>query len=138
MKDVLQWLAIVIEFAGLTLVAIELYAPRSSQRLVEALAAPDPDTEASLRRDWRGVGSITVVYVIAWILGAIAVSVWDPALNLTFNLWMTIFTVAFSVVVVAIGKLMRLGVVLGRGNSVGGIGLVLALIGFSLEIAQLV
>ncbi len=138
MKDVLQWLAIVIEFAGLTLVAIELYAPRSSQRLVDALEAPDPDTEASLRRNWRGAGSITVVYVVAWILGAIAVSVWDPALNLTFNLWMTIFTVAFSVVVVAIGKLMRLGVVLGRGNSVGGIGLVLALIGFSLEIAQLV
>ena len=45
---------------------------------------------------------------------------------------------ALLLLILGISKaLVRVGVVLGRGNSVGGVGLVLALIGFSIELLQL-
>lgn len=137
MTNALQWLAIVIELAGLTLVAIELYAPRSSQRLVDALESGAATVPAAANSGWRGTYTVVTVYIAAWVFGALAVSFRDPALNLAFNLGMTVFTVAFSVFILTISYLMRLGVLLGRGNTVGGIGLVLAGMGVALEVAQL-
>lgn len=62
----------------------------------------------------------------------------DPSLSLVANAAFTVLTVLL-LVMIGIGKLfVRLGVVLGKGNSVGGVGLVMALIGFSLEVSQLV
>ena len=78
------------------------------------------------------------VYVAVWLIGAIAVSIWDPALNLHFNIGMTVFSILFWTLVLMIEKLFRLGIILGRGNTIGGIGLVLALIGFAFEVTQVV
>lgn len=111
-----------------------------ASRLVGALEAADSDgvVRRETKGDRRSVGAVVTLYVFVWVSGALAVSIWDPALNLAFNLGMTIFSVIFWVFVALIGKLVRLGVFLGRGNSVGGIGLVLAVIGFALEVTQLV
>ena len=138
MSDVFQWLAIVIEFAGLTLVALELYSPLSSSRLAEALEGVESSSNPAdgATDTSRRLMVIITVFVAVWIIGAIAVSIWDPALNLHFNIAMTIFSVVFFALVLAIKKLLRLGVILGRGNTVGGVGLVLALIGFVFEVTQ--
>ncbi len=138
MSDVIQWLAIVIEFSGLTLIALELYSPLSSNRLAEALEGMETDSKLPRKTNGasRGVVVVIGVYVAVWIIGAIAVSIWDPALNLSFNIGMTIFSIVFCALVLTIEKLLRLGIFLGRGNTVGGIGLVLALIGFTFEVTQ--
>ena len=139
MSEVIQWVAIVIEFVGLTLIALELYSPLSSNRLAEALEGVDSDSipPNGTEEGSRSVAVVITVYVGVWVIGAIAVSIWDPALNLSFNIGMTIFSVIFWAFVLMIEKLLRLGIVLGRGNTVGGIGLVLALIGFAFEVTQL-
>ncbi len=139
MSEVIQWVAIVIEFVGLTLIALELYSPLSSNRLAEALEGVDSDSipPNGTEEGSRSVAVVISVYVGVWVIGAIAVSIWDPALNLSFNIGMTIFSVIFWAFVLMIEKLLRLGIVLGRGNTVGGIGLVLALIGFAFEVTQL-
>ena len=138
MDDVIQWLAIVIEFAGLTLIALELYSPLSSNRLAEALEGieADPDQPDRTSGSSRRVVVVISVFVAVWIIGAIAVSIRDPALNLHFNIGMTIVSTVFLALVLTIEKLLRLGVILGRGNTIGGIGLVLALIGFTFEVTQ--
>ena len=138
MDDVIQWLAIVIEFAGLTLIALELYSPLSSNRLAEALEGmeSDPGLPHTTSGASRRVVVVISVFVTVWIIGAIAVSIRDPALNLYFNVGMTIVSTVFLVLVLTIEKLLRLGVMLGRGNTIGGIGLVLALIGFTFEVTQ--
>ncbi len=139
MSDVIQWLAIVIEFVGLTLIALELYSPLSSNRLAETLEGIDSDSipPHGTEGGSRSVAVVISVYVAVWVIGAIAVSIWDPALNLSFNIGMTIFSVIFWAFVLMIEKLLRLGIVLGGGNTLGGIGLVLALIGFAFEVTQL-
>ena len=138
MSDVIQWLAIVIEFTGLTLIALELYSPLSSNRLAQALEGIESDSNLPHRTSGatRRVVVVISVYVAVWLIGAIAVSIWDPALNLYFNIGMTIFSVVVCALLLTIEKLLRLGIILGRGNTVGGIGLVLALIGFTFEVTQ--
>ncbi len=138
MGDVIQWLAIVIEFVGLTLIALELYSPLSSNRLAEVLEGIESDsdlpdeTSGSSRRVLVAIS----VYIAVWLIGAIAVSIRDPALNLYFNIGMTLFSMVFLALVLTIEQLLRLGIILGRGNTVGGVGLVLALIGFTFEVTQ--
>jgi len=59
-------------------------------------------------------------------------------MSIVANVIFTIFTV-LVILMLGISKMfIRLGVFLGRGNSVGGVGLVLAIIGLSLEIIQIV
>jgi hypothetical protein len=53
------------------------------------------------------------------------------------NVFFTVITIIILFIIGISKTLVRLGVVLGRGNSVGGVGLVLALIGFSIEVIQL-
>ena len=65
-------------------------------------------------------------------------SISDPSMGLIANVAFTVLTILL-LSLIGIGRiLVRLGVVLGRGNSVGGVGLVIALIGVSLEVSQLV
>ena len=94
MSEVIQWVAIVIEFVGLTLIALELYSPLSSNRLAEALEGVDSDSipPNGTEEGSRSVAVVITVYVGVWVIGAIAVSIWDPALNLSFNIGMTIFS----------------------------------------------
>ena len=137
MGVVLQWPAIVVEFIGLSLIAIELYFPSSSERLKTIFEGTKPRllSRPETRRDWYVLISI---YITVWIVTVAALTIWDPSMNIIANIAFTIFT-TFVLVLIGIGRIfVRLGVVLGRGNSVGGVGLVMALIGFSLEISQLV
>ncbi|MFK8052781.1 MAG: hypothetical protein AB8F65_07380 [Woeseiaceae bacterium] len=139
MSGVMQWLAIVIEFAGLSLIALELYSPLSSNRLAEALEGIESDSNLPHRSNdaSRRIVLVISVCVAAWVIGAIAVSIRNPALNLYFNIGMTVLSVVVGILVLAIEKLLRLGILLGRGNTLGGVGLVLALIGFTFEVTQL-
>ncbi len=77
------------------------------------------------------------MYIAAWVLGSLGVSVWDPTLNLHFNAAMTIFSTLFWLVVLAIDRLLKLSVFVGRGNTIGGVGLVLSITGLVLEIVSL-
>ena len=137
MGGVLQWVAVVVEFIGLSLIAIELYFPGPSERLKTIFEGTKPRflNRPETRRDWYvWIG----FYILIWIVVVAVLSIWDPSMSIVANVAFTIFT-TFVFVLIGIGKMfVRLGVVLGRGNAVGGVGLVMALIGFSLEISQLV
>ncbi|MFT6267606.1 MAG: hypothetical protein ACJAVV_000404 [Alphaproteobacteria bacterium] len=73
-------------------------------------------------------------YILIWVVAVLGLSIWDQAMSLFANI---LFTVLVFLIVGINKILVRLGVVLGSGNSVGGVGLVLALIGFLIEIVQL-
>ncbi len=137
MGGVLQWVAVVVEFIGLSLIAIELYFPGPSERLKTIFEGTKPRVlnRPETGRDWYvWIG----FYILIWIVVVAVLSIWDPSMSIVANVAFTIFT-TFVFVLIGIGKIfVRLGVVLGRGNSVGGVGLVMALIGLSLEISQLV
>lgn len=131
----MQWVAIVAEFIGLALIALELYLPRSSTQLGDALEGSRPALSAASEE--RRMQIAIALYVGAWICGAIAVALWDPAMSIAFNVGLTVFSVLVALLVGLFRTLVRLGILLGRGNSLGGIGLLMALLGFSLEVTQL-
>jgi hypothetical protein len=129
-QNILPWGAIILELIGLWLVAIELYFPKTSESLKAFFEQTKPKIIKS-PKTW--IGS----YIAIWVVMAVGLSILDQSMNLIINV---LFSVVTSVVLLILGIstiLMRLGVVLGRGNSVGGVGLVLALIGFSINIIQL-
>ena len=138
--NALQWVAIIVEFLGLSLIAIELYVPNLSRRLKSMLdssanTADDPlESAYRLRSILRWVGA----YIVIWIVVVAVLTIQDPAYSVIANIALTIVTILILASVWISGLLVRLGVALGRGNSVGGVGLVLAVIGFSIEISQLV
>ncbi|MBT1450464.1 hypothetical protein KJ365_06175 [Glaciecola sp. XM2] len=77
-------------------------------------------------------------YILIWVIAVVGLSVWDQSMLLISNVFFTVVTV-LTLLVLSISKLLvKIGVVIGRGNSVGGVGLVLALIGFTMEVSQLV
>ena len=130
-NNLLQWIAIVIEFIGLVLITLELYFPRSSERLKSLFEDVKPRIMGNPKK-WIGC------FILIWVVAVIALSVLDQTMSLVANVVFTIFTV-LVILMLGISKMfIRLGVFLGRGNSVGGVGLVLAIIGLSLEIIQLV
>ena len=59
-------------------------------------------------------------------------------MSIVANAAFTLFTVFLGVVIFVSKVFVRLGIVLGRGNVIGGVGLVLALIGFTIEISKMV
>lgn len=138
-NQLLQWLGIAIQLAGLALIVVELYAPRSSSRISETVESVTREKSARKKKakNWRSAGGITAVYVTAWVVGSLGVSIWNSSLSLTFNVGMTIFSTLFWLVVLIIDRLLKLSVFVGRGNTIGGVGLVLAVIGLALEIASL-
>ncbi len=77
-------------------------------------------------------------YVLVWIIAVFGLSFWGQSMLLVSNVFISVTTILVLVILGISKALVRLGVVLGRGNSVGGVGLVLALIGFSIEVLQLV
>lgn len=138
-SNALQWVAIIVEFLGLSLIAIELYLPTLSRRMKAMLdgSGTEDDPLASayrLRSILRWVGA----YILIWIVIVAVLTIQDAAYSVIANVALTIVTVLILASIWISGLLVRLGVALGRGNSVGGIGLVLAVIGFSIEISQLI
>jgi hypothetical protein len=130
MGSFMQWAAIIVEFVGLLLIAIKLYFPKSSERLKVLFEESRP---RFMNRPMMWIG----LYILIWIVAAAVLSIWDPSKNIIVNMTFTVFTV-FVLMLFGISRIsVRLGVVLGRGNSVAGVGLVLALIGFSLEVSQM-
>ncbi len=129
--NLLQWIAIVIEFIGLMLITLELYSPKLSESLKSLFDQVKPQVMGNPKK-WIGG------FVIIWVVAVIALSLWDQTMSIVANVIFTIFTV-LVILMLGISKMfIRLGVFLGRGNSVGGVGLVLAVIGLSLEIIQIV
>ncbi len=67
-NSLLQWLGIAIQLAGIALIVIELYAPRSSTKIsgaVEGVGREKP-TQQKEGRGWRGVGGITGVSALLY------------------------------------------------------------------------
>ncbi len=129
------WFAIAIEIVGLSLIAIELYLPRSKERISKVLTSSTEGeaTPAASRASAIMIGTLAAV----WIGGAVGVAIVDVSLTIAFNVGMTVFVLTVALVATVIGRMVRLGVLLGRGNTLGGVGLVLALLGFALELVQL-
>lgn len=130
-SNLIQWCAIVIELIGLILIAVELYFPRLSESLKATFEETKPKFMKSPKL-W--IGS----YILVWVTVVIGLSVWDQSMILISNLFFSVVTTLVLLIYGISKALVRLGVVLGRGNSVGGVGLVLALIGFSIEVVQLI
>jgi hypothetical protein len=129
-NDFLPWGAILVELTGLFLVTIELYFPKTSESLKAFFEETKPKI---IRNSILWIGS----YISIWVITTIALSIWDQSMNLMVNVFFTVITIIILFIIGISKTLVRLGVVLGRGNSVGGVGLVLALIGFSIEVIQL-
>jgi len=130
-SDLIQWGAIIIELVGLALIAVELYFPKLSESLKDTFEETKPKFMKS-PKVW--IGS----YILIWVSAVVGLSVWDQSLLLISNVFFSAITTLFLLLLGISKTLVRLGVVLGRGNSVGGVGLVLALIGFSIEVGQLI
>ena len=129
-NDFMQWGAILVELIGLWLITVELYFPKIS----ESLKAFFEETKPKIMRNSSAwIGS----YIFIWVITTIGLSIWDQSMNLKANVFFTVITIVVLLVLGVSKTLVRLGVVLGSGNSVGGVGLVLALIGFSIEVTQL-
>ena len=129
--NLMQWGAIIVGFIGLLLVAIELYFPKSSESLKVFFEQAKPKV---MKKPWIWIGS----YICIWVVAVFALIVWDQSMSVVANVFFTVFT-AVVLLILGISKmLVKLGVALGRGNSVCGVGLVLALIGFIIEIIQTV
>ncbi len=140
MSDLLQWVGLATQFVGLFLIAVELYVPRAASRVNEILIDGRPESVDSTGARGARIWVVTwiVGYVAVWVLTTLIVTQHDPSLNIAVNIAFTVFSVLLFVLFATMKKLVKLGVWLGRGNSIGGIGLVLALIGLSLEVAPLI
>lgn len=140
MNSILQWVAVITEFIGLSLIAIELYFPNSLARLKKSIEGVDPAIDNVPTDHHTGFSILAWIglFIGLWITIVVIASLWDPSLSVVVNVALTICTVFILTISMIIRKLIRVGVILGRGNSVGGVGLVLALIGFSIELSQLI
>ena len=136
--SVIQWVGFTIQVIGLLLVTIELYLPTLSESVkvfferVQFQFVHRPGT----RQDWNWIA--TGSYIFVWLISVAIVSIWEPSMSLIANIAFTIFTVFLALVIYISKIFVRLGIVLGRGNAIGGVGLVLALIGFTIEITKMV
>jgi hypothetical protein len=139
-RDALQWVAIIVELLGLTLIAIELYFPGLSGRLRVLLESsrPDPDDQFETARRLRSLLRWVGAYIGIWIAIVATLSLQDPAYSILANIALSIVTASILFAIWLSGLLVRTGVALGRGNSAGGVGFVLAVIGFAIEISQLI
>lgn len=112
------------------LIAVELYFPTLS----EALKSTFEDTKPKfMKNQTLWIGS----YVLVWVIAVFGLSAWDQSMLLVSNVFFSAITMIVLLTIGASKGLVRLGVALGRGNSVAGVGLVFALIGFTMEIIQL-
>ena len=127
--DFVQWTAIFIELIGLALIAIELYFPTLSEYLKSTFEETKPKIINNSKR-WIGG------FIATWVLAVLCLSLWDQSMSFIGNVIFTIITI-IALLIYSLTKLaVRLGVILGRGNAVGGVGLVLAIIGLLLEVVQ--
>lgn len=137
-ESVINWIGLTIQVVGLLLVTIELYLPKLAERLkvffetIQFRFVGRPAT----RHDWHWVA--IGFYIAIWVISAAIVSIMEPSMSIVANAAFTIFTIFLGVVALISRFFVRLGIVLGRGNAIGGVGLVLALIGFTIEISKMV
>lgn len=78
-----------------------------------------------------------VGFISIWIIAVVSLSAWDQSMLVIANIFFSAITVLVLLIFSISKALVKLGVVIGRGNSLGGVGLVLAFIGFSIELIQL-
>ena len=136
--SVIHWVGFTIQVIGLLLITIELYFPMLSERVkafferIQFRLVKRPVT----RQDWNWMAA--ACYIAIWIISVAIVSIWEPAMSIVANIAFTMFTVLIGVIIYISKIFVRLGIVLGRGNAIGGVGLVLALIGITIEISKMV
>ena len=136
--SVINWVGFTIQVIGLLLITIELYLPPLAERLktfLESIQFRLVGTTATKQYwNWVAIGA----YIATWVISVAIVSILDPAMSIVANVAFTIFTVFLGCVIFISKVFVRLGIELGRGNVIGGVGLVLALIGFTIEISKMV
>lgn len=136
-ESVINWVGFTIQVIGLLLVMIELYLPTLAERLkvffetIQFRFVGRPVT----RQDWHWVA--IGFYIAIWVISVAIVSVMEPSMSIVANVAFTVFTIFLGVVTFISKVFVRLGIVLGRGNAIGGVGLVLALIGVTIEISKM-
>ncbi|GGF72919.1 hypothetical protein [Alteromonas lipolytica] len=137
-NNVINWVGFTIQVIGLLLITIELYLPALSERLkifLESIQFRLVGTTATKQYwNWVAIGA----YISIWVVSVAIVSILDPAMSIVANVAFTIFTMFLGSVIFMSKVFVRLGIELGRGNVIGGVGLVLALIGFTIEISKMV
>ncbi len=137
-ESVINWVGLTIQLIGLFLVTIELYLPTLAERLkvfFETIQFRFVGRPAN-RQDWHWVA--IGFYIAIWVISVAIVSFLEPSMSIVANAAFTIFTIFLGVMAFISRFFVRLGIVLGRGNAIGGVGLVLALIGFTIEISKMV
>jgi hypothetical protein len=118
-------------------VAIELYLPTFAERVKVFFETNQfrlvgrPVTRQHWH--WIAIG----FYIAIWVVSVAIISIIEPAMSIVANVAFTVFTIFLGVVTFISKVFVRLGIVLGRGNAIGGVGLVLALIGFTIEISKM-
>ncbi|MFC3092839.1 hypothetical protein DRW07_01305 [Alteromonas sediminis] len=136
-NDVINWVSFTIQIVGLLLITIELYLPPLAERLKTFLESVQfrlfgrPATTQYW--NWVAIGS----YIAIWVISVATVSLMEPSMSIVANVAFTIFTVFLGTVFFVSKVFVKLGIVLGRGNAIGGVGLVLALMGFTIELSRM-
>ena len=134
---VLQWIGIVIEVIGLFLIAVELYFPVLSEHVKVFFERIQFrfTRKTGTRQTWNWIAITS--YILIWVISVTIVSIHDPAKSVVANVAFTIIAMFLGTAILISRVFVRLGVAIGRGNVIGGVGLVLALTGFAIEISQM-
>ncbi|MEM7364954.1 MAG: hypothetical protein AAF525_13100 [Pseudomonadota bacterium] len=130
-SEFVQYTTVVIELIGLSLIAIELYWPRSVVHIDGALSSV-PESS-----DDRRTMPFVIGLIVAWVLISVFVTLVHPEMSIVVHLLLMAGTVLGLTIYWLIQRLISLGIFLGRGSAIGGVGLLLALTGVALEMAQL-
>lgn len=136
--SVINLIGFTIQVFGLLLVTIELYLPKLAERLkvfFETIQFSFVGRPVS-RQGWHWVA--IGFYIVIWVLSVAVVSIMEPSMSIVANVAFTVFTIFLGIVIFISKVFVRLGIVLGRGNAIGGVGLVLALVGFTIEISKII
>ena len=137
-ESVINWVGLTIQVIGLLLVAIELYLPALAERLkvfFETIQFRFVARPVS-RQGWHRIA--IGFYIFIWVLCVAVISIMEPSMSIVANVAFTVFTVFLGLVTLISKVFVRLGIFLGRGNAIGGVGLVLALIGFTIEVSKMI
>ncbi|MEM9388013.1 MAG: hypothetical protein AAGA68_23360 [Pseudomonadota bacterium] len=135
----LGWLSAGVECLGLALIAIDLYLPRLPQAWRRGVDATMPQPLGGTPRQ-RENYRLTIwisLYAVVWIAVAGGLSAFDARLGVAANIALAVLT-ALVVLLFGLFRLLRLsGVSLGRGSSLGTLGLATALIGVAMHLSNL-
>ncbi|MEO0423076.1 MAG: hypothetical protein AAF184_12105 [Pseudomonadota bacterium] len=135
----LGWLSAGVEGLGLALIALDLYLPRlpDTWRRVVDTTMPQPLGGTERQRESYRLTIWIGLYAVVWIAVAGGLSAFDARLGVAANITLAVLTLLVLLLFALFRLVRQSGVSLGRGTSLGSLGLATALIGVAMHLSHL-